>query len=88
MPWPDEATKTKLRHATSEGRVLYSFNIRDFSSLHGYWVSAGRQHAGLVLGCQQRYSIGEQMRRLLMLLNRKHAEEMLSRLEYLSAWGR
>ena len=33
-------------------------------------------------------AIGEQLRRLLHLLNRKPAAEMLSRLEYLSTWGR
>jgi Tfp pilus assembly protein PilZ len=51
-------------------------------------TSTGRQHSGIVIGFQQRYSIGEQLRRLLHLLNRKTAEEMLLRLEYLSTWGR
>lgn len=77
-----------LRRAAGDGRVLYSFNIKDFCLLHGHWISTGRQHSGIVIGFQQRYSIGEQLRRLLHLLNRKTAEEMLLRLEYLSAWGR
>lgn len=77
-----------LRHSAGGGRVLYSFNIKDFRLLHERWISAGREHSGIVLGFQQRYSIGEQLRRLLHLLNRKPAEEMLSRLEYLSTWGR
>jgi hypothetical protein len=29
--------------------------------LHGSWMHSGRQHSGIMLGCQQRYSIGEQM---------------------------
>lgn len=78
----------QLRHAAEEGRVLYSFNIKDFSLLHEGWISAGRQHSGIVLGFQQRYSIGEQLRRLLLLANRKTAHQMLSRIEYLSTWGR
>jgi len=77
-----------LRARSSDGRVLYSFNIRDFCLLHAHWTSTGRQHSGIVIGFQQRYSIGEQLRRLLHLLNRKTAEEMLLRLEYLSTWGR
>ena len=77
-----------LRHAANNGRVLYIFNIKDFSLFHDRWISAGWQHSGIVPGFQQRYSIGEQLRRLLHLLNRKPAEEMLSRLEYLSTWGR
>lgn len=77
-----------LRHASSDGRVLYSFNIRDYSLLHEQWMAAGEKHSGIILALQQRYSVGEQLRRLLNLLNRKSATEMLSRLEYLSNWGR
>lgn len=36
---------------------------------------------------QQRYSAGEQLRRLLHLVSKKTAAEMRCRLEYLSAWG-
>ena len=77
-----------LRHASGDRRVLYSFNIRDYSLLHEQWIASGREHSGIVLASQQRYSIGEQLRRLLHLLNRKPAVEMMSRLEYLSTWGR
>jgi hypothetical protein len=83
-----ESDQNQLRHATGDGRVLYSFNIKDFTLLHEGWIAAGRKHSGIVLGFQQRYSIGEQLRGLLLLLNRVSAGEMLSRLEYLSAWGR
>jgi hypothetical protein len=77
-----------LRHASSDGRVLYSFNIKDYTLLHQQWIASGQEHSGIILAFQQRYSIGEQLRRLLHLLNRKPAAEMLSRLEYLSHWGR
>jgi Tfp pilus assembly protein PilZ len=77
-----------LRHATTNERALYSFNIRDYSVLHDQWVASGQEHSGIILAFQQRYSVGEQLRRLLHLLNQKSAAEMLSRLEYLSAWQR
>jgi len=77
-----------LSCAASDGRLLYGFNIKDFFLLPGLWISTGRQRSGIVIGLQQRYSIGEQLRRLLQPLNRKTAEEMPSRLEYLSTWGR
>ena len=77
-----------LRHASNDARALYSFNTRDYSLLHEQWIACGQAHSGIILARQQRYSIGEQLRRLLHLLNRKPAAEMLSRLEYLSAWGR
>jgi hypothetical protein len=56
--------------------------------LHEQWIASGREHSGIVLAFQQRYSIGEQLRRLLHILNRRSAVEMVSRLEYLSTWGR
>lgn len=77
-----------LRHAGGVGRVLYSFNIKDYSSIHQQWIASEQAHSGMILAPQQRYSVGEQLRRLLQLLNRKSAVEMQSRLEYLSAWGR
>lgn len=57
-----------LRHASNDGRVLYRFNIGDYSLLHEQWIASGREHSGIVLALQQRYSIGEQLRRLLHLL--------------------
>jgi hypothetical protein len=35
---------------------------------------------------QQRYSVGEQIRRLLNLISTKSAEEMPCQVEFLSAW--
>jgi hypothetical protein len=46
-------------------------------------LSAGREHAGIVVIPRQRYTIGEKIRRLLSLVNAVTAEEMKSRLEYL-----
>ncbi|HMG75179.1 MAG TPA: DUF5615 family PIN-like protein [Pyrinomonadaceae bacterium] len=77
----------QLAHATANGRVLYSFNVSDFMALHVSYLVAGKQHAGIVLAQQQRYVVGEQMRRLLRLVEMKPAESMLNTLEFLSAWG-
>ncbi len=75
-----------LAYATREGRVLYSFNVRHFCRLHAETLAGGRNHAGIVVCGQQRYGVGEQMRRLLNLLVAKTAEEMQNRLEFLSDW--
>ena len=77
-----------LRYATGDDRVLYSFNIKDYSLVHEQWIATGHEHAGMILASQQRYAIGEQLRRLLHLVNGRSATEMRSRLEYLSNWGR
>ena len=54
--------------------------------LHSEYVNAGRAHAGIVFGDQQRFSVGEQMRRLLRILALRSAEQMQNGYEFLSAW--
>jgi flagellar basal body P-ring protein FlgI len=76
-----------LDYATAQGRVLYSFNVADFSRLHRAYLAGGRSHAGVVLARQQRYSVEEQTRRLLKLTTGMSAEEMKNRVEFLIAWG-
>jgi Domain of unknown function (DUF5615) len=76
-----------LNSAAARGRALYSFNVADFMKLHGAWLAAGAHHAGIILAQQQRYGVGEQMRRLLRLVGTKSAEQMRDRVEFLSAWG-
>ena len=71
-----------LEFATAKGRVLYSFNVGDYCRLQ----AQGRTHAGLILALQQRYSVGEQMRRLLRLIAAQPAEAMQNRVEFLSHW--
>ena len=81
---PDEA---QLRWATQHQHVLYSSNRGDFLRIHSDLMRSGRSHYGIVLGVQQRYSVGEQMRRLLRLADKLSADEMINRIEFLSAWG-
>ncbi len=76
-----------LEYASSHGQTLYSFNVGDYMALHTAYVAAGQTHAGLILSQQQRYSVGEQMRRLVRLVQMKSAEGMRNRVEFLSAWG-
>ena len=81
---PDEA---QLAFATARGCVLYSHNISDFCRLHTEWVSAGREHSGIILAQQQRYSVGEQLRRILRLRSTASADSMRNRLEFPGNWG-
>lgn len=78
---PDEE---HLQHATVEQRVLYSFNIADYCRLHSAWLTAGKNHAGIVLAKQTQFSIGEQLRHLLQLVAECPAEEMTNQLLFLS----
>ena len=82
--WSDQE---QLEYATEQGRVLCSFNIAHFNRLHTEYMMQGKTHAGIILVQQQRYSLGEQMRRLLILIAAKPAETMENYIEFLSAWG-
>ena len=72
-----------LEYATAQGRVLYTFNVKDFYLLHAIFQEKNRPHAGIILVRQQRYSIGLQVRRILRLVASKSAEEMKNRVEFL-----
>jgi hypothetical protein len=49
-------------------------------------LEQGKSHAGIIFIPQHRYSIGEQIRRLLKLIATKPAETILNQVEFLSAW--
>jgi hypothetical protein len=83
-----EATDLRqLEWCWAKARVLYTFNVRHFYALHGEFMRSSRDHAGIILAPQQRYSVGGQMRRLLRLIEKKTAAEMANHVEYLSAWS-
>lgn len=73
-----------LAYVAASGRVLHTFNVADFYELHGQFMEAGQGHAGLVLGTQQRYAVGERMRKLLRIRAEWTAEDMQNRVLFLS----
>jgi hypothetical protein len=83
----ERSDREHLDYATGQGRVLYSFNRRDFYRLHTLYLGQGKTHAGIILAHQQHYSVGEQMRRLLRLIATRSAEDMRDKVEFLGAWG-
>lgn len=83
----DRTDAEHLDYATTQGRAVYTFNVADFYRLHSHYLAHGKNHSGIVLARQQRYSVNEQMRRLLKLIATRSAEEMTNSVEFLSAWG-
>ena len=83
----ERADEDHLRWATSQNRVLFSFNVGHFYHLHTVFLAEGRSHAGMILAPQQHFSVGEQLRRILHLAASRSSEEMRHRVEFLSAWG-
>ena len=78
--------ETQLAFASRDGRVLVSSNVVDFPRIHRESLAAGRDHAGILIVPQQRWQVGEVIRRLLALHDSLSAESMRNRLEYLSHW--
>lgn len=83
----NQLDQTHLDYATANDRVLCSFNRGDFMRIHTSYLRQGKEHAGIILAPQQRYSVGEYMRRLLLLMEARSAEEMRNRVEFLSNWN-
>lgn len=79
--------RVELEHATADGRALFTYNVGDFFALHTQFRQEGRPHAGLILAVQQRYTVGEQMRRILRMTRERSSDDMKDRVEFLSLWG-
>ncbi len=50
----------QLRFALEQQRVIYTFNIKHFASLHTLLLEQGRSHADIIVAQKYRYSVGEQ----------------------------
>jgi hypothetical protein len=81
LRFPDES---RLEWSTSQGRVLFSFNVRDFARIHHEVLARGESHSGIVVS--KRFPVGIVVLRLLHLAETLDAEGMIDRLEFLSDW--
>lgn len=81
------ADDKQLEFAASVGRTIYTFNVKDFLLLHSNFLEHDKPHAGIIIGEQGRFGVGEQMRRLLRIIEAKSAEDMHDDVEFLSSWG-
>jgi hypothetical protein len=78
----NRADQDHLEFATTSGRVRYSFNVGDYCVLHQDWIAQRRSHAGIIIAPQQRYSVGEELRRFMRFLSSVTAEDMRRRIEF------
>lgn len=82
-----KSDEEQLLYAADHGYVVYTFNVGDFMALHTKFLQEGLSHGGIILGEQRRWSVGEQMRRLIRIIDSKSAEGMKDQFSFLSAWG-
>jgi Domain of unknown function (DUF5615) len=76
----------QLALAVERNRTFYTFNVGDFCQLHNLYLTTGKVHNGIIISSQE-YSIGEQMRRVLFLMERYSAEAMVNQLVFLSSYS-
>src|SRR6266536_2459467 len=83
----ERTDEEQLAFAAERACVLYTFNVSDFYRLHAQWIGTGRDHAGMILAPQQRFSVGEQLRRILRLRASTTMVSMRNQVEFLSNWS-
>lgn len=74
----------QLIFATEKGRVLFSYNTRDFAKIHYEWMRTNKFHSGIIVSDQ--LNVGTVLRRFMKLYFSLTSEDMKNRLEYLSSW--
>ena len=75
--------RDQLDFAVEQARTLYTFNVGDFARLHRERLTSGIDHHRIIVLPDQRYSVGEKIRRLASFVASTTAEEMMNRMEYL-----
>ena len=76
-----EEDPDQLAWATQEGRVLVTYNIRDYVPMASAWAAERRPHAGILVSDQLEF--GELFRRTLRFLARTDPAECPDRLFWL-----
>jgi Domain of unknown function (DUF5615) len=76
----------QLAWAMAQGRVIYTFNVRDFDQLHREYLATGQHHAGIVAIPSQGYSVGQQLRGVQNLMAAMTADTMIDQMIFLSRY--
>jgi hypothetical protein len=74
--------ETQLLGATAQGRVIFTFNVRD------YIVLAQRhpRHAGITLAAQRQWTVSALIAALDKMLTETNAEEWVGQVKWLAPW--
>ena len=75
----DEA---QLLGATAQGRVIFTFNVRDFVAL----AARHPQHRGIALAAQRQWTVSTLIGALDRMLTATTAEEWVGQVEWLAHW--
>lgn len=80
---PRDATdEAQVLGATAQGRVIFTFNIRDFVLL----ARRHPHHGGIILAHQRRFTLAGLIRTLDRCLTETQAEDWIGQVRWLSDW--
>jgi hypothetical protein len=78
----DAGDEIQLLRATANGRILFTFNIRDFQRLARQFP----HHAGIVLATQRSWTLSTWIAAIDNMLNQTSAEEWPGQIRWLNQW--
>ena len=78
----DADDETQLLAATAQGRVIFTFNVRDFIALARRYP----RHGGIVLAAQSKWTLPELIGALDRMLSETEAEEWVGQVRWLNDW--
>ena len=78
----DADDRTQLLGATAQGRILFSFNIRDFLRL----AKSYPEHHGLLLAAQNHWTLRELIAAIDRMLSETESEEWTGQVRWLNDW--
>lgn len=78
----DTDDRTQMLGATAQGRILFTFNIRDFQALARQYP----EHKGLLLAVQNRWTLHELIDAIDLMLSETEAEEWVGQVRWLNDW--
>lgn len=78
----DASDVAQLLGSTAQGRILCTFNIRDFQALAPQYPA----HSGIILAAQRRWTLSGLMAALDRVLSETSAEEWIGQVRWLNQW--
>ncbi len=79
---PEDADdEVQLREASKRGRIIFTFNIRDFTPL-----AQIKTHAGILLAEQNAWTLSGLIRSIDRVLSETTAEEWIGQVRWLNQW--
>jgi hypothetical protein len=78
----DASDEYQLLWAAAQGRIIFTFNLRDFIHL----ASQYPRHAGIILAHQRSFTIAELIKLLNLALREHEAEAWAGQVRWLSDW--